>query len=116
MTNINEEIAKKLGWTDITFSIYNRSTGNFPGFVPEKSVYNNEPTLLIPDYFHSIEAAWEIVDYLANKGLAVQLRQQKNFVHCEITRAEGVSDWREANAETAPLAICKAFLALKEIQ
>jgi len=94
---INERVARKLGWE----------------FVPEEKgarwrlKYKSEYIWAfdVPDYCHSIAAAWPILtDYCDEWHLDcrrdVSACLQKNYV----TGA--------AEADTAPLAICQAFLKL----
>lgn len=67
--------------------------------------------LIIPDYCHSIAAAWEIVEYMYEKGTSVLLDgayDDRNWECSWIT-----SDVRYMGvADTAPMAICLAFLKL----
>lgn len=63
-------------------------------------------------YSTSIEAAWEIVEKLQNDGFTLSLSWCTVGDHFEwilkIMGKEFTSEW----ANTAPLAICKAFLKL----
>lgn len=88
---INEAVYKKLGW-DAT------------------------PQTFIPHYCTSIAAAWEIAEYLKAQKRCKGLALYSPF--------ENESQWSfkilwlpyifEALAETAPMAICLAFLKLDE--
>lgn len=102
---INEAVARKLGWTDI----HKEESLNYAlvGKV-------HEVLALIPDYCHSISAAWEIMDKyrLALKSVSHQWH---------VTANVGCPSWIEEKTcecgtcekgDTAPMAICKAFLLL----
>lgn len=80
---INEVVARKLG------------------HVPGKSSG-------MPDYCHSIEAAWEILEAVASRG-----------THWEMSKADSgytvfirEDDYPYVTEATAPMAICLAFLKL----
>lgn len=64
------------------------------------------------DYCHSIGAAWEIVEFLAPKYFGVSIGHGTNpdFWQCEIHGEK----WEKIfeRADTAPMAICLAFLKL----
>lgn len=82
---INEAVAKKLGIDPFSF---------------ERDANR--------DYCHSIEAAWEILK------TAIEYECQLTYHHW----ADGTDFWeasineQKAEADTAPMAICKAFLKL----
>lgn len=88
---VNEAVARKLG-------------GDPPGH-PEQ-----------PDYVGSIAAAWEIVEHLRTKNIGILVESDQD----EIGKNPGFSYWCEITnhpecsgyANTAPLAICLAFLKL----
>ena len=91
---INERVARKLSFNAYRFK-----------------VHYGEP---IPDYCHDIKAAWEIVEHLEN-NLIVD-KWERKIEHEQ-------KDWRcfiridpyggiAAYADTAPMAICLAFLKL----
>jgi hypothetical protein len=87
--NINEAVARKLGYTEIL----------------------KEP----PDYCRSIEAAWEVLEAMNKKGyVTVERGILEPEWQCSINWAEGEqTDFLIIElADTAPLAICKAFLKL----
>lgn len=106
-SEINEAVARKLGWipeSDKTsgYWVWRHSDGHF---------VNN-----LPDYCHSIEAAWEIVEKIC--GLVrsngdyrtVALCTNKANTLCVIDEIE--DDRIEDKADSAPMAICQAFLKL----
>jgi hypothetical protein len=73
----------------------------------------------LPDWPASIAAAWELVDDMDNNGKWVQMRTPfiDDGYWCGCT-PKGITGWNGTpdlwmNAPTAPLAICKAWLAWK---
>ena len=95
-SEMNEAVAKKLGWLQ-------RSDGwELP---PMRGLFP------LKDYCHSIEAAWEIVDYLKANKISFDLNMSM-FETDDIweARMRGPIIW--AMAQTAPMAICQAFLKL----
>lgn len=93
---INEAVARKLGW-----SIAGVDPANY---------YSQRWIQSVPDYCHSIEAAWEIIASL-EAGWLYELstgfggKHLCRFVHWEKGEFE-------ESADTAPMAICLAFLKL----
>lgn len=113
---LNEAVAKKLGWTDIHPLEHEPSqlVGN----------RNGKGTLeALPDYCHSIEAAWKImqwckVDYHTG-SIAEFAVGYDSVAHW----TAWIMDYRDsqhkpthytASADTAPMSICLAFLKLTE--
>ena len=106
--SINEAVARKLGWKeDLRTSYWIRET-----------VAGVEGTRKdsLPDYCTSIAAAWEIVEYLRLKkkktkpifflrGLTIQSRSNSRKWRVYLHGKLGIAD-------TAPMAICLAFLKL----
>jgi hypothetical protein len=90
---INESVARKLGW-------------EVPGYGTERSI--KELFKCVPDYCHSIEAAWEIIS--KNEGLILHKYpfRRPHWRSCVIRE----NDEADAEAATAPMAICLAFLKL----
>ena len=87
---INKAVARKLG----TYKITKHPMGL---------------TETYPDYCHSIEAAWEIVDKCSYFCLVKPLKNE-NW-KCDIGREDQIIvQW----ANTVPMAICKAFLKLED--
>lgn len=85
---INEAVARKLGKPD------------------KESLLYQKPL----DYCHSIAAAWEILTHCyADLDLQYGLTQNPSTlnIHCHI-------GYTEALADTAPMAICLAFLKLDQ--
>lgn len=77
-----------------------------------------EKVCIIPDYTDSIQAAWEIVAFLKNHSINLRLTDPLTGWYCSIFSWVGYPDKSkrinevETEADTAPLAICLAFLKL----
>ena len=99
MTNqeLNEAVARKLGHPISGGMIALRSTPH-------------QPEYQIPEYSTSIQAAWEIVEKIKVTELFALCFHDGQW-HCEINCCDGERPIDE-EADTAPLAICKAFLKL----
>lgn len=107
---INEAVAKKLGWritkvSDMVDPLGSRFFHSLKG-----------QSLDLPNYCHSIEAAWGIVEYLHAKGKSIELQHspwtktiadEKEFYSVRFDEND-----MPVSAETAPKAICLAFLEL----
>lgn len=92
---INERVARKLGLCEPHEKLTGHKNCDCPG----------EPE----NYCHSIEAAWEIV---LNDPRKVTIRKlYDGKFSCEMA-VDG--EIIERTADTAPMAICKAFLKLNE--
>lgn len=99
---INEAVARKLGWH------WNDDKVSGGHWHYDGGCYDN-----LPGYCHSIEAAWEIVEHLAKNNLLVEIKQHglgkpsyAVYISNSIELLCGVA------YESAPLAICLAFLKL----
>jgi hypothetical protein len=89
---INEAVARKMGWKKVRGGWKRSSASRYQTIFGR---FNH-------DYTHHIEAAWEII----NAKRYVKLERQYGKWICWIGDDVGVE------AETAPMAICKAFLKL----
>lgn len=106
---INLAVARGLGWEVRSPS---RCEDNKPEHIhisdPSRGIW------CLPNYCHSIEAAWEIMEYLAPKyfGISIGHGTNPDFWQCEI-HGKG---WEKVyeRADTAPMAICLAFLKLEK--
>lgn len=96
---INEVVARKLGWRE-------QNADRFPW------MNSQGMELPIPEFCTSISAAWEIVDKIKQTELFA-LCWHDGFWHCEINCCDGEREIDE-ESETAPMAICLAFLKLKD--
>jgi len=114
---INEAVAKKLGWTDICNRHEIGYGIKWVGNNPRKK-RNNIPDGYrafdsLPDFCRSIEAAWELVDnwnecgdfYLRRETIQKKINWQASFWFNGENKA---AEW----ADTAPMAIALAFLKL----
>ena len=111
---INEAVAKKLGW-------YHKSeeetlwTGGLWYRDQERQGMNG-----LPNYCHDIAAAWEIIKTLDNYSVKVMRAGPTTEWFCLIFSWKKYSDIYkrqdeiETKAETAPKAICLAFLKMGE--
>ena len=94
---INEAVARKLGYGEYD-----------PTFIENGKVVKGPKK----DYCHSIEAAWEIVEH-ANKSLRCPVRFDKGEASRWYVSFDGSPHDADAVADTAPMAICLAFLKLR---
>lgn len=107
---INEMVALKLGWR------YHEDLKPICWQSPHGGSYLRD----FPDYCHSIAAAWEIVENLAKKDLTIDISftDYLGFKARVSIRSENGGAWtfhaRGIKADTAPLAICLAFLKLEK--
>jgi hypothetical protein len=98
---INEAVARKLGW------VYHEDASPLCWEMPINStVYVRS----YPDYCHSIAAAWEVVEFVRGKyAFDLHSSKEKFFVNLS------GPTWKQmvsGEADTAPMAICLAFLEL----
>lgn len=103
---LNEAVARKLG---IKAKIILNKRHEFVYF--KDGNYHK-----LKDYCHSIEAAWEIVAYCQNELILYQIdlswSRTGNSWFCTLGTKNQLNE--PVGADTAPMAICKAFLKLKE--
>lgn len=113
---INEAVARKLGWKlfDEHYSYW------IPPTIEAVHKYGDRPSHL-PLYTKKIEAAWEIVEFLAKKNLTVDLTFEiyiKPRARVSIRSDGGGGTWhinvKCVQNESAPMAICLAFLKLED--
>ena len=113
---INEQVAGALGLVrDKHFPSIWYATGTLEACYDEKSGMTPIPSsrwLELPNYCTDIAAAWEIVEQLTKDGFGLVYAGQ-----WQVTNGCGM-DYEEsiASADTAPMAICLAFLKLKGIK
>jgi len=107
---INEAVAAKLGWKAVKIKQMLPEREETRWMDPSGVV---QPWGKCHDYSTSIEAAWEIVNSLKDHGFTLRKADPLVRWYCSIF------DWVtpgalnvEEEAETAPLAICMAFLKL----
>lgn len=104
---INEAVARKLGWISRDFD------RNWQRMDIGAQIHIDGP----PAYSADIRWAWEIVEYLPDVaiykwpagGYAVSIPQANDAGN--LSNKRGV----QANADTAPMAICQAFLQLPNV-
>lgn len=104
-TSINEQVALKLGWT--------KHVGPAPNHLTwwiKKGDYG-PPAYSLPDYAGDIKAAWEIVEKMkAEHIFDLQFITDTWYVSIDEDELD------IGHADTAPLAICQAFLKLKDAE
>ncbi len=99
---INEAVARKLGWYALK---WRDEPGKHPAWWGLNQFHQVES--LIPDYCHFIAAAWEVVE----KCFRVKMEKFSDEWQCEL--GDGKHGDEFASADTAPMAICLAFLKLQ---
>lgn len=75
--------------------------------------HESECPFKTPDYCHSIEAAWEIVEWCRTHKRQFHLDTTNVSWYCLIGHSQNGSLVFPGEALTAPMAICLAFLKLK---
>lgn len=108
---INEAVARKLGWTEIRYS---SEIDGFTGLRPDGVKRGNFATDTVPSYCADIKAAWKIVEHMQEKEYTVEvcahgIGGDKYFECWVLHYCE--SQFHE-DADTAPMAIALAFLKL----
>jgi hypothetical protein len=118
---IRQEIAERRGWSYVVVSHKYTALpdGKLSEGIPIYGYIFNGGVSYPPDWPASIAAAWELVDDMDNNGKWVQMRTPfiDDGYWCGCT-PKGITGWNGTpdlwmNAPTAPLAICKAWLAWK---
>lgn len=98
---LNEAVAKKLGWELWQGTHWRRQTAS-----SRPDHIDHEISSFLPDYCHSIEAAWEIVEkFPMQVGGVMRVGTWYEPLVAGRTR-------EDLRANTAAMAICKAFLKL----
>lgn len=110
----NEAVALKLGWRNLNGAWFAPVKGAAYLAEPGFADIRKEP----PDYCHSIEAAWEIVEKLAEGGFDAIFHSgfwsKKHYYRIEIFSSDEA--FYDVKADTAPMAICLAFLKLENFK
>lgn len=104
---LNEAVARKLGWVKDTSSDF------LPWWFRSEWLPEAQKIRDIPDYCYSIEAAWEIFDWAQKQKISYNV----SFLGNDTFLAQFVRDSRDhwsQISDTAPMAICMAFLKLEE--
>lgn len=103
---INEAVARKLGW-DCCYRL--DAVGWHRKLTPQGNHFH-EP---MPDYCHDIKAAWEVVEFIKPKGLGLCSHMMPPYGwSCSIWTSMTEEPDFTVRADTAPMAICLAFLEL----
>lgn len=92
----------------MTDSEINEAVARGLGTAPKKTDYDQRPS----DYCHSIKAAWEIVEQpgIGSQGVKRTIYPRPSWEWSLFKDGEMFM----AEADTAPMAICLAFLKLQE--
>lgn len=102
--DVNEAVARELGWKNPCL------------FQNDERHPVCECPFKIPDYCHSIEAAWELVTtFLASRALGRFKLKKMTVTRWHATFDDSFIERAESVADTVPRAICEAFLALKGV-
>ena len=109
--DINEAVARKLGWIAPTHK--RNSASIYPNgqpFTEYKWHRDKKFVDQVPDYCTQIAAAWEIVEFVKTTKRFVQIWSPMGEKHwvCHIEQNGDLI--AGAGADTAPMAICLAFL------
>jgi hypothetical protein len=99
---INEAVAKRLGWT-VKLKCGPRGKDGMT-----KDEINYFP---LPDYCHSIQAVWEVVASILDKKWDFKLKWDIDYVSDRWAWFCVFAGYK-SQADTAPMAICLAFLKL----
>ena len=110
---IAEAVAKKLGWRDVNHrkgvSVGFPPNPNLPG-VPDSEI----PYVEISGFTKDIQAAWgvmeAILERIPRKDIHLEHLHGAGWRISTCFEEEAWKDW--VTADTAPLAICQAFLKL----
>lgn len=103
---LNEACARRLGWIPWDGAVNKWRRGK---------EWRKKPR----NYVGDIRAAWEVVEFMSRKGVGTYLFGGiGDSWHCDLHRHPAAQDDPEVSqsADTAPRAICLAFLKLQEGQ
>lgn len=109
LDNINEQVAKALGWQQDTMGWLEPS-----GWKAVEGGVMRRGQSKLPDYSRSIEAAWEIVEKMHEQKMRMGLNKFDGGYTVSFDQTYSSDGWTDA--EKAPLAICLAFLKVKGIK
>lgn len=107
---LNEQVARKLGWYALKWRDEVSRKPAWWGLSKDHTVES-----LVPDFCHSIEAAWEIFGYASSRYTDLTLVQDNDrwLAFFGIWDGQGINR-NFSRADTAPRAICLAFLKLED--
>jgi len=118
-TNINEKVARKLGWNVAPLAKHLgghlvRSKGSMD-WVEHVTGFDVGAVDYVPDYCHSIEVAWEIVDFLNKQTFSEKLEFVNHLKETfRLTEDSFIRpDWWIFHVN--PRNICEAFLSIKDV-
>ena len=103
---LREEIARLRGWTDTDRPL-----------VHWKTPPSHPRWAWVPNWPSDIAAAWQLVEEIEKECHAVSMeRGSKKQWDCVILPEEVQETWVVGEGDTAPLAICRAYVAWKRTQ
>jgi hypothetical protein len=105
-------IAKAKGWKTETFHTFS-SSGRVVGTAPDGKFFDT-----VPNWPADIAAAWELVEEVGAKNWTVTIENLADRP-TEVLARIGIPFtliWYTGFSDTAPLALCRAWLKLKETQ
>lgn len=109
---INEAVARNLGWKSRTKRA--KEAGKFISDFCAGDGHElgcEEPL----DYNNDISAAWDIVDHLKPRRVDLCRREDGKWI-CKVWHPKiAMQGIATEIADTAPMAVCKAFLKLEEV-
>jgi hypothetical protein len=114
---------KVMGWREVRLRPSNssrRSGPDYKGYKPDVVARRRETPCHVPAYSTDIAAAWEVVEAMERRGCLVVTRTRgaisgKPRVEITGTHPVGRNEWLvHEDADTVPLAICRAALAALE--
>jgi predicted Zn-dependent protease len=108
---INESVARKLGWR-LSDEIHDHS---FLTSCYSHWCNGQEGSAKVKDYAGSIQASWEIVGFVNSKFLLMKIEQELGNAEWSVIIRHNDPTMQNkyyGRADTAPMAICKAFLKL----
>lgn len=113
---INEAVARKLGWKPIKeISEEKRIQNHFEGYLTHWTQDEGKSSSwCLPAYSQSIHAAWEIVKLIKTPIRMIEIETPMGEAHWVCRIYENGDIIAGHGADTAPMAICKAFLKLEE--
>lgn len=102
---INEAVARKLGWTPNP----DHQRKNERAWLDVNGLNQH-----LPDYVGDIQAAWEVVEKLFQEGMCVQINIAGNEKEVGCNIGDKHQQKAFGYSESAPMAICLAFLKLEQ--
>lgn len=103
---LRTRVAEWLGWRKVAYSVEHRLIGTLP---------TSGLTKGIPSYCQSLEAAWEVVEFVAKRGYRVNVETIGTGTAYQVEIAKGGEVASRAAYRTPAGAICIAFDLVAEL-